>query len=335
LRDYFDHAGEVSVRNAWEHIYRCLLWMNQSAGLAHIYDSNHMQPGGVFHERAVRFTQALQEHWHTDRRGLAGQIDVLFQGCVQELRSRVIGLEQASDAADIGTTSLVDPELESDLIADVAAVLETEGIAAARAAGVARRIEALSREFFTIGNKRKNALGEGFEDLLSMLLQRAAGVRPEVIALRRPVSALPGFLPAEPRRQGDRRTRQPKPDLALIDTDAGVTHHIVTAKWSLRQDRETQFQSEYTSYQRNKVQTAELQYGLITNEFDLARLRNVLDAIPGGSGGYVFHKVYHISLSLLEQTHGDRFSEIRPYAQTGKLQSLSDFLELVRVRFGT
>ena len=47
LAGYFAAAGEVTAGNAWEHVYRCLLWMNESAGLAHIYDSNHMQPGKV------------------------------------------------------------------------------------------------------------------------------------------------------------------------------------------------------------------------------------------------------------------------------------------------
>jgi len=74
--------------------------------------------------------------------------------------------------------------------------------------------------------------------------------------------------------------------------DPHITHLITTAKWSIRQDRETQFQSEYSSYQRNKSQDTELRFALITNEFDLARLRNVLNAMPGGTGGYIFHDVY-------------------------------------------
>jgi len=42
LEEYFALAGPVTESNAWEHVYRCLLWMNLGAGLAHIYDSNHM-----------------------------------------------------------------------------------------------------------------------------------------------------------------------------------------------------------------------------------------------------------------------------------------------------
>ena len=38
LKEYFKDAGEVSEENAWEHVYRCLLWINATAGLAHIYE---------------------------------------------------------------------------------------------------------------------------------------------------------------------------------------------------------------------------------------------------------------------------------------------------------
>lgn len=72
LYEYFAKAGDVTEANAWEHVYRCLLWMNLGAGLVHIYDSNHMQPGGVFHDRAVRFTKLLCDHWDIPQKGSAG-----------------------------------------------------------------------------------------------------------------------------------------------------------------------------------------------------------------------------------------------------------------------
>ena len=110
---------------------------------------------------------------------------------------------------------------------------------------------------------------------------------------------------------------------------------IATAKWSMRQDRETQFQSEYYSFQKNLTQNTELTYALITNEFDIARLKNVVKAEPDRDrGGYIFHNVYHICLPLLRETHGDRFKEIEPWVGTGKLQSLNDFLVEMRGRFG-
>jgi hypothetical protein len=327
LGRYFESTGSVTASNAWEHVYRCLLWMNEPAGLAHIYDSNHMQAGGNFHSRAVRFTESLCAHWHTDKQGLGSQLDVLFRGCVAELRRRT------AEAAQNDADASVEAEIVSDLIAEIASLLQQEGLPAGRASTLARRIELRSRDFFTIGNKRKNALGEGFEDLLTLLLERVSGIPQERFALRRPVSSLPGFRPAAPQRTGQRREREPRPDIAL--TVDGVTHVIGTAKWSIRQDRETQFASEYAAYQRNKVQPTEIIYCLITNEFDLARLRNIARAMPGAAGGYIFHKIYHISLDMLRIAHGEKFTDIEPWVQTGQIQSLADFLEDMQGRFGT
>ena len=322
LNAYFEHAGAVTAENAWEHVYRCLLWMNIGAGLAHIYDSNHMQPGGVFHARAVRFTDLLCDHWKITRGQLAEQIDLLFKGCVAELKQRRTAEGEIS----------IDPETESELIAGISAVLREEGVDRSRVAAVARTIEGLSRDFFTIGNKRKNALGEGFEDLLWILLRSVSGLPNSKLQLRTPVSMMPGFRRVPKAEEGERKQREPHPDVAVVEGD--ITHVIATAKWSMRQDRETQFLSEYNSVQKNKTQTTELEYVLITNEFDIARLKNVANAMPGGEGGYIFHRIYHISLPLLEATHAERFEEIRPWVSTGKLRSLQHFLTDMRRRFG-
>jgi hypothetical protein len=232
LEAYFASAGEVTTDNAWEHVYRCLLWVDQAAGLAHVYDSNHMQPGGVFHSRAVRFTAELCREWNVSKPKLALEIDRLFRGCIEEWKRH--------------RHEIPDPELENELIAAIEQLLRGEGLIEARSKSLSRQIEALSRDFFTIGNKRKNALGEGFEDLLYMLLRKVAKVPERKLALRQPVSKLPGFRKNPPRTKGTRVPREPHPDIAIVDD--GITHVIATAKWSIRQDRETQFQSEYNNY---------------------------------------------------------------------------------------
>jgi len=319
LEAYLATAGRVTATNAWEHVYRCLLWMNQGAGLAHIYDSNHMQPGGNFHTRAVRFTEELCRRFGVTPQQLPNEIDILFKGCVAEWK-------RTRPAA-------IDPETESELIGAISKLLHDEGLTAARSRALAREIETLSREFFTMGNRRKNALGEGFEDLLYLLLQRVSKIPDEQIALRKPVSELPGFRRAPPRRAGVRAERQPHPDIAIIERD--ITHVITTAKWSMRQDRETQFQAEYTAYQRNKTQQTELRFALITNEMDVARLNNVARAIPGGAGGYIFHNIYHINPELLVHTQGERIGAVAHWIGAGKILSLADFLNDMRARFGS
>jgi hypothetical protein len=319
LQSYLAQAGAVTAENAWQHVYRCLLWTNQGAGLAHIYDSNHMQPGGNFHSRAVRFTEELCRLFGITRAELPAQIDYLFKGCVAEWqRTRPVE---------------VDPEIESELISAFEKILREGGLAADRVPKLARQLESLSRDFFTIGNKRKNALGEGFEDLLYLLLIRVAHVPPEKIALRKPVSQLPGFRRAPVRKPGTRGEREPHPDIAL--TEGGITHVITSAKWSMRQDRETQFQAEYTAYQMNKTQPTELRFALITNEFDVARLTNVARAMPGGAGGYIFHQIYHINPALLVHTQGDRIGAVQHWIGAGKILALSDYLTEMSGRFGS
>ncbi len=331
LKHYFEHAGPVTEANAWEHVYRCLLWFNAGAGLAHIYDSNHMQRGGNFYERARRFTELLCAHWKINRKELPGKIDVLFKGCVEELRRRQA--EKSSDATGEDEEEEVDSEIESELTSAIQELLRSEGIDDERAGVVSEMIENLSREFFTIGKKRQNALGEGFEDLLMILLQRVSHIPAARLALRSPVSKLPGFLKRPPLKEGEKKKREPSSDIAIIDDN--ITHLITTAKWSIRQDRETQFQSEFSSFQMNKQQPTELRYALITNEFDIARLRNILRAKATSTGGYTFHTVYHVCLPLLRETHREGFKEIEPWVGTETLKSLSDYLIELRGRYGS
>lgn len=317
LEGYWANAGEITAENAWEHVYRCLLWMNIGAGLAHIYDSNHMQVGGVWHERAVRFTDLLCKHWNVSRKQLGDEIDYLFKGCVAEFKRT--------------TKQVVDPEAESELLLELGKILAEAKIPVDRIQPLARKVEEVSKDFFTIGKKRMNALGEGFEDLLYLLLRRVSRVPDEKIALRRPVSKLPGFRNV-PRLPGRRGEKEPHPDIAIIEPE--ITRVVTTAKWSMRQDRQSQFQPEYTAYQLNRLQKTELRFKLITNEFDRARLHNVADAIPEGRGGYIFHDIYHINPDLLVQTHGDKIGNLQHWIGVGKIRSLADFLNEMALEFG-
>ncbi len=338
LEEYFREAGEVTAANAWQHVYRVLLWLDERTQLAHIYDSNHMQQGGAFYSRAVRFTDEVSKELSIDRKDLGNRIDVLFKGCVAELLKRE-GANPAASAEEVAQLALLAEEDgeeldESELIGEISDLLASAGVAAPKVPSLARAIEERARRFFTLGNKRKNALGEGFEDLLTMLLEKVSKVPTSKIQVRKRVSALPGFkkvAQVRGRRRGGERL--PKPDIAI--TDEGVTQVITTAKWSMRQDRETQFASEYDGYQKNKVQTTELQFVLITNEFDVARLDNVARAQPGGAGGYIFHTIYHINPQLLLETQGERIGAVRGWIDAGKIGSLEDFLLTMRERFGT
>lgn len=162
--------------------------------------------------------------WATPQQ-LPGEIDVLFKGCVAEWKRT--------------RPAETDPAIENEMVTAISQLLHGEGMTVARSQTVAREIEMLSWEFVTMGNRRKNALGEGFEDLLYLLLLRVSKIADDRIALRKPVSELPGVRRAPPRRAGARSDRQPHPDIAIVE--GGTTHVITTAKWSMQQDRQTQF----------------------------------------------------------------------------------------------
>ena len=45
LDRYFSHSGVVETPTAWEHVYRLLLWIDPTIGLAHCYESDKCRPG--------------------------------------------------------------------------------------------------------------------------------------------------------------------------------------------------------------------------------------------------------------------------------------------------
>lgn len=45
LTRYFEGADAVTPANAWQHVYRLLLWIDRTTALAHCYESDKAQPG--------------------------------------------------------------------------------------------------------------------------------------------------------------------------------------------------------------------------------------------------------------------------------------------------
>ncbi len=340
LDEYLQTAGTITAPNAWEHVYHTLLWMDERTQLAHIYDANHMQRGGNFYARAVRFTDLLCQHFGVSRAKLGDHVDYLFRGCIRELLEREnaspeAGAATAADLAEQEETEAAGVDLdESAFLADITALLQDAGLTPDQAAALGREIDQRARTFFTLGNKRQNVLGEGFEDLLTTLLQRVANVPATRIRIRTNVADLPGFRKAAPVPGLRGRTeRLPKPDIAIIDE--AHTCAIVTAKWSMRQDRETQFTREYSAYSRMKLQTQDIDFFLLTNEFDVARLDNVARAQPGNVGGYLFHTIYHVNADLLRETQGNQIGPVGGWIQAGKIASLEDFLTHMAASYGS
>ena len=86
-------------------------------------------------------------------------------------------------------------------------------------------------------------------------------------------------------------------DLAIVRTPED-RRSLITAKWSIRADREEQFVSDFTSYVRLERAGHSFDYVLVTNEFDPARL--VAAAERQREGNPLFTHVVHVSTEALK-----------------------------------
>ena len=98
--------------------------------------------GWKFHARAVRFTSELCRLLEIAPAQLPGAIDYLFKGCVTEWKRTRRAPE-------------LDPESENELITATVHLLRAEGVPQPRVDAVARQLETLSRDFFTIGMQKE------------------------------------------------------------------------------------------------------------------------------------------------------------------------------------
>src|SRR6266496_2996830 len=85
LEDYFAAAGEVTAANAWQHVYRLLLWADPTTGLAHCYESDKCQPGRPWYARSLAFHAWVSHALESSPEGLAEEIDLMFRWVTADL----------------------------------------------------------------------------------------------------------------------------------------------------------------------------------------------------------------------------------------------------------
>ena len=177
------------------------------------------------------------------------------------------------------------------------------------------------RELIAVENKRKNLLGEGFEDVLAAVVQGAVQGGSMQVTQRCVLQAIAGFGAL---RAGD---KQNKVDLALV-RKSDQRRTLVTAKWSIRADREKQFAAEFASYVTARSDLRPFDYVLLTNEFDPARLERACEAPT--SNAYMFSHVVHISTDAVKAVYGDgseaTMAKILRYIDDGRLISLDEWV---------
>ena len=170
-------------------------------------------------------------------------------------------------------------------------------------------------------NKRKNLVGEGFEDALEVLIRLLPASIVRWVKARSRLHDIPGFY--EP--PGGEKPRTV--DLAIVRTPK-EHRSLVTAKWSIRADREEQFVSDFTSYVRLERSGHSFDYVLVTNEFDPARL--VAAAERQREGNPLFTSVVHVSTEALKAAYGNHprhsFARALDHVHSGRVESLRDWL---------
>lgn len=329
---YFDAVAREHVlpNNAWEHVYRLLLWSDPTTGLAHCYESDKSQPGKPWYARSLAFHDWLCSKLDIRPDTLAHEIDWLFIKACADLaevmlrREARLGEIAALQRSHYAGRSFPEPGADPELAAIIAESLAPY-FSHEPEEDVWRVVTQKVRQFLAVQNKRKNLVGEGFEDVLAQIVRRSCGIDATAVRVRSLLYEIPGFNRA---RQGGKEN---KVDLAIVRPSMRT---IVTAKWSVRADREKQFPTEYDEYINAESENRKFQYVFVTNEFDPARLMRACENLHRNSP--MFDYVVHINTEAVRATYaaashetnsgGKSRSKVIEFIERGRLIGLEEWL---------
>jgi len=324
LARYFGASEAVTPQNAWQHIYRLLLWIDRTTGLAHCYESDKAQPGRAWYPRTLAFHAWVSEALGTTPAHLGENIDWLFREAVKDLAGKTLTSRAdiyAQQRLPFEGRGLPEPGEDPELVGIVRDVLGSY-LSSEPSEEDLRTLTRRISLYMSQENKRRNLVGEGFEDVLAAIVRHLSSLRRLEVRNRSLLHELPGFH-APPASEKAKRV-----DLALT----GDGHRIlVSAKWSVRADREEQFRSDFEAYARLEASGQNFDYTLITHEFDAARLRAACESRR--QNALLFTHVVHINPVAVLAAYGtsDRGSAnaLRTHIESGRLLSLQAWLELL------
>lgn len=286
----------------WLRIYRLLLWTDKTTGLAHCYESDKCQPGKPWHPRSLRFHAWLSDTLGVEPRQVAEGIDWLFRHTAADYARYMVQQYQAllrratQQRAPYIDRAFPEPGEDPSIVEIIRGVLGTR-LAEEPSLDDWREMTQRIRELIAVENKRKNLVGEGFEDVLCAVVRNFDTASTLDARARCLLSTVPGFANT---RQGDKPN---KVDLAIV-RNADQHRTIVTAKWSIRADRERQFSSDFGDYLHAKSDIRSFDYVLLTNEFDPARLLRACEFSSGNAP--MFTRIVHINPQALREVYGKR-----------------------------
>lgn len=316
-----------SDEEPWRAVYRLLLWVDKTTGLARCYESDKCQPGKPWHPRALRFHDWLTTAFGVPPMQLGEQLDWLFRRVAEDYARYMVQKYQrvltraAAQRAPFADRNFPVPGDDPEIVAIVREVLGSH-LSSEPTHDEWLLLTSRIRDLVGLENKRKNIVGEGFEDVLAAVINRAAPAGALDVRPRRLLHTIPGFAN---RIEG---AKPSKVDLAIVRA-VDTKRTLVTVKWSTRADREEQFPSDYQKYLLARSQAVlQFDYVLITNEFDPARLKRACELSSGHSS--MLTHVVHICPEALRAVYGEQpestMREVLGYIETGRIISLDTWI---------
>jgi hypothetical protein len=199
----------------WLKVYRLLLWTDKTTGLAHCYESDKCQPGKPWHPRSLRFHAWLCAELGVQPRHVAQGIDWLFRHTADDFarytvqRYRTLVQRAAQQRAPYIDREFPEPGEDPAIVEIVRDVLGKR-LTHEPSPDEWRHMTQRIRELIAVENKRKNLVGEGFEDVLCAVVRGFDGASSLDARARCLLSSVPGFANM---RVGDKPN---KVDLAIV-----------------------------------------------------------------------------------------------------------------------
>jgi hypothetical protein len=207
LARYFNETQVVAAANAWQHVYRLLLWIDRTTALAHCYESDKAQPGRAWYARSLAFHDWVSKALDVSPNDLGEKIDWLFREAVKDLASRSLAIRTAvyeEQRAPYEGLGFPEPGEDPELVGIVKEVLGpwmTKEPPEEELHKLIRRICV----YLTQENKRRNLVGEGFEDVIAAVAGR---FYPSLAGLRFGTDACSMICPASIHLHRTKRRRR-------------------------------------------------------------------------------------------------------------------------------
>lgn len=333
LEDYFETHEAVSSDNAWQHVYQLLLWINPTISLAHCYESDKCQPHKAWYPRSLAFHAWVSEQFGVHPTLLHEDLDWLFRSALPELAHVEVEARRSAALKHLSKYAPHDMPLPGDDAELIDVVRSSLGPALDIGHFDEDRARTLVEQIyghFAQENKRKNLLGRGFEDTLRSILLRLPGTERWEVRTRVSLGDVPGFA------SHGAVLKRAEIDLALWERTSGGRRILVSAKWSVRADRERQFESDFRDYVTANSGGL-FEYVLITNEFDAARLDAACTKVSGNQ--YLFERVVHVNpvgvlvaygseanQASAGSARGRKARQLRGHLETQRLMALESWL---------